>query len=391
MNFEFTSEQQRFMQEVREFLAASCLPNEWDYAELGPEEQRAHREMARKLGAKGWLSLTWPEEYGGKGRSRLEAVILQEQLAYFGNPGVNRPGVSMLAPALLGFGTPAQKAQHLPGIATGQTFWSQGFSEPGAGSDLAAISTRAVRDGKDYVINGQKIWVSFADKADWIFLLARTGEGSSRHKGLSYFLTSLNAPGISVRPIRHMAGFEPFCEVFFDELRIPEEQRLGRENEGWAVAMGTLSDERSGVEYSGVSRRILHDLQAYCGAVAWTSASERQRTANRLARLAVEVDAARLLAYRVAWMQTAGHDVSGHAPQSKVFGSELMGRLVALAMQLIGNHGPLALRDSRWAPMEGRLRREYMSVLGRVTAAGSSEIMRNVIAARSLQLPAAPR
>ena len=390
MNFELTAGQEQFRREVGDFLAASCTPHEWDYWDLGPGEQREHRAMALKLGAKGWLSLTWPKQYGGLGRSRLEAVLLQEQLAYYGNPGINRAAVALIAPALLNFGTEAQKAQHLPGIASGRTFWSQGFSEPGAGSDLAAVSTRAVRDGSDYVINGQKIWTSFANKAEWIFVLARTGEPASRHKGLSYFLTPLDAPGIRVRPIRHMAGFQPFCEVFFDDVRVPEAQRLGAENEGWAVAMGTLSDERSGVEYSGASRRILHDLQAYCTAINWTSRSERDGVANRLARLATEVDAARLMAYRVTYMQAAGDDVSGQAAMSKVFGSELMGRLAAVAMQLVGNHGPLVPAE-RWAPLEGRLRREYMAVLGRITAAGSSEIMRNIIATRGLRLPVAAR
>lgn len=390
MNFELTAGQERFRREVGDFLAASCTPHEWDYWDLGPEEQREHRAMALKLGAKGWLSLTWPKQHGGLGRSRLEAVLLQEQLAYYGNPGINRAAVALIAPALLNFGTDGQKAQHLPGIASGRTFWSQGFSEPGAGSDLAAVSTRAVRDGGDYIINGQKIWTSFANKAEWIFVLARTGEPASRHRGLSYFLTPLDAPGIRVRPIRHMAGFQPFCEVFFDDVRVPQAQRLGAENEGWAVAMGTLSDERSGVEYSGASRRILHDLQAYCSAINWTSGRERDGIANRLARLATEVAAARLMAYRVTWMQAAGEDVSGHAAMSKVFGSELMGRLAAVAMQLVGNHGPLAPAE-RWAPLEGRLRREYMAVLGRITAAGSSEIMRNIIATRGLRLPVAAR
>ena len=390
MRFELTAEQERFRQEVREFLAASCSPHEWDYWDMGPDEQREHREMARKLGTRGWLSLTWPKEQGGLGRSRLEAVILQEQLAYFGNPGINRPAVALIAPALLNFGTEAQKAQHLPGIASGRTFWSQGFSEPGAGSDLAAVTTRATREDNDYVINGQKIWTSFANKADWIFVLARTGDRASRHKGLSYLLTPLDAPGIRVRPIRHMAGFQPFCEVFFDDVRVPAEQMLGKENQGWSVAMGTLSDERSGVEYSGASRRMLDDIQAYCQAVAWVSNRERDSVMERVARLGIEVDAARLLAYRVTWMQAAGQDVSGYAAISKVFGSELMGRLAALAMQLVGNHGPLETAD-RWGPLEGRLRREYMSVLGRITAAGSSEIMRNIIATRSLRLPVAKR
>ena len=390
MRFELSPEQARFRQEVHEFLAASCSPHEWDYWDIGPDEQSEHRAMACKLGARGWLSLTWPKEQGGLGRSRLEAVILQEQLAYFGNPGINRPAVALIAPALLNFGTEAQKAQHLPGIAAGRTFWSQGFSEPGAGSDLAAINTRAVRDGSEYVINGQKIWTSFANKAEWIFVLARTGDRASRHRGLSYLLTPLNTPGIRVRPIRHMAGFQPFCEVFFDDVRVPAEQMLGKENEGWAVAMGTLSDERSGVEYSGASRRILNDIQAYCNAIDWTSHRERDGVMERAARLGVEVDAARLLAYRVTWMQMAGQDVSGYAAISKVFGSELMGRLASLAMQLVGNHGPLEPAD-RWGPLEGRLRREYMSVLGRITAAGSSEIMRNIIATRSLRLPVARR
>ena len=390
MNYELTVEQEQFRQEVGEFLAASCTPHEWDYWDLGPEEQLEHRALALKLGAKGWLGLSWPTQYGGLSRSRIEAVLLQEQLAYYGNPGVNRAAVSLIGPALLNFGSEAQKAQHLPGIASGRTFWSQGFSEPGAGSDLAAVSTRAVREGSDYIINGQKIWTSFANKAEWIFVLARTGDTASRHKGLSYLLTPLDAPGIRVRPIRHMAGFQPFCEVFFDDVRVPEAQRLGAENAGWAVAMGTLSDERSGVEYSGASRRILHDLQAYCAAIRWRSQREHDGVANRLARLAVEVEAARLMAYRVTWMQAAGEDVSGHAAMSKVFGSELMGRLAAVAMQLVSSHAPLA-PAGRWASLEARLRREYMAVLGRITAAGSSEIMRNIIATRGLRLPASPR
>jgi alkylation response protein AidB-like acyl-CoA dehydrogenase len=387
MDFGFTPAQERFREEVRGFLAARTPPCHWDHWDESAATQAFHRAMALELGARGWLGLTWPEKHGGAGRPAIEGVILAEELAYFGNPGINRPALGLVGPALLHFGTDAQRAEHLPGIVAGRSFWCQGFSEPEAGSDLAGLTTRAVADGEDFVVTGQKIWTSFAHEADWIFLLARTGPPGSRHRGISYLVADMRSPGITVRPIRHLTGAHTFNHVFFDALRVPRGNLVGQVDRGWEVAMGTLADERSGIEYAGASRRLLDDLlDVLRSGMQGRRAAEREAMRLAAARLAASVRACRMLAYRTAWLQAQGGDVSAEAAMSKVFGSELMERIARATMRALGRDGQLEPGEAA-APLGGRPGRDLFGGIGRITAAGTSEVMRNIIAQRGLGLP----
>jgi len=294
----------------------------------------------------------------------------------------------LIGPTIVHFGSEEQKQEHLPGIVSGRVFWCQGFSEPNAGSDLASLRTAAVEDGDGYIVNGQKIWTSFAQDADWIFFLARTDKELARHKGLSYFIAPLNSQGITVRPIKYMSGYHFFCEIFFDDVRVPKKNMVGEKNRGWYVAMGTLADERSGIEYAGVNRRVLDELVEFVKEIQYDGKplSKQQMVRNRLAGLAVEVEACRLLAYRIAWFQDHDRNVESESAMAKVFGSELMWRLSKTGMQILGPYGQLE-PDSKFVRLTGRVEREYMSSLGWITAVGTSEIMRNIIATRGLGLP----
>lgn len=240
MDFKFTEEQEGFRQEVRSFLARE-LPPEWvDYIGTAIDDTVAPREdgfqvfknMARKLGEKGWLSLFWPKEYGGQSCSYVDYLIFLEELAHRGSPGYNAVGVKMLAPTLFKYGTPEQKERHLKPIAKGEVFWCEGFTEPNAGSDIASLQTKAVKDNNDYIINGQKTWSTFAKYSDWCCLLARTDPQLKRHRGISFFLVDLSTPGISVKPITDLQGEPDFAEIFFEEARVPKENLVGGENMG---------------------------------------------------------------------------------------------------------------------------------------------------------------
>jgi alkylation response protein AidB-like acyl-CoA dehydrogenase len=344
--------------------------------------------MAIKLGKKGWLGLTWPKKYGGGQRPMMDTVVFEEELAYYGQPGWNRPGVGMLGPTVLAFGTEEQKQEYVPGIVSGNVFWCHGFSEPDAGSDLASVQTLAVEEGDFFVVNGQKVWSSFAQHAEWIFFLARTDREAQRHRGISFFVIPIRTQGITVRAIDYMAGSSCFAEVFFDNVKVPKQNIIGEKNRGWNVAMGTLGFERSGIEYVGINHRVLDELVAYSKqtVINGRSLSSQQLVRNQLAEMAIEVEISRMLSYNIAWMQSLNKDVDTEASMAKLWGSELMHRLASTGMYLLGLYGQLE-PDSKLAQLMGRVQREYMHSMGWITSSGSSEIQRNVIAWRGLGMP----
>lgn len=221
MDLRFTPEQEAFRSEVHDFLAGKSVPRHLEYWEENEKNQSFHRQMALKLGKKGWLGMMWPKEYGGQARPRMDAIIFGEELAYFGQPGLNRPGVSLIGPTILHFGTEEQKKEHLPGITSGKVFWCQGFSEPNAGSDLASVRTMAEEDGGDYVVNGQKIWTSFASHCDWIFFLARTDRSLPRHRGLSYFIAPLSSPELPCGPLNSCPAIITSAKLFLTAFGFP--------------------------------------------------------------------------------------------------------------------------------------------------------------------------
>jgi len=278
--------------------------------------------------------------------------------------------------------------RHLPGIVEAETVWCQGFSEPGAGSDLASLQTRAVADGDYFIINGQKIWTSFAHRADWCILLARTDPEAPKHKGISYFLLDMKTPGIEIRPLVDMMNRHTFNQLFFENVRIPRDCLVGELNRGWYVAAATLDFERSGINRVVAGYRTYEELVEYAAQAKRDSQRllDDSRVRHRLGELAIEFQVGRMLAYRVASMQAKGQIPNAEASISKLYGSELQQRLGWDGMQILGLAGQLE-PGGRWAPLGGRLEQYYLFAAALTVAAGTSEIQRGIIAGRGLGLP----
>jgi alkylation response protein AidB-like acyl-CoA dehydrogenase len=389
MEFRFAAGQESFRAEVRAFIDRA-LPPDWVGSDnfLDEDSFGAGREFLRKLAPKRWIAPAWPKEYGGAGLGFWEQVVFNEEMAYHRAPLINAAAVGYLGPTIMLYGSEEQKRQHLSGITSGEVIWCQGYSEPGAGSDLASLQTRAVQDGDDFVINGQKIWTSQAHYADWIFLLARTDADAPKHKGISYFLVDMQSPGITVRPLINMAGLAGFNEVFFDNVRVPRSGLLGELNRGWYMATTTLDFERSNVSTSAGMRRSLEELSAYCKETksSGTLLIDKPQVRHRLADLWIDINVTRLLSYRVVSMQERALVPNYEASIVKVFNSECNQRLGRAGIEIIGLHGQLDAASAH-ARLHGRFGRLYVTSVGSTIAAGTSEIQRNIIASRGLGLP----
>lgn len=391
MDFGFTAEQKSFRQEVRAFLDAELppgwvgyiAPTDGDYIDSGEGGWQAFKEMARKLGDKGWLSLFWPEKYGGQSRSYVDYLIFSEEIARRGSPGYNPVAVKMLAPTLIDYGTEEQKERHLKPIGRGQEFWCEAFSEPEAGSDLASLQTKAAKDGNHFIINGQKTWSTFAGYSDWCCLLARSDPNSRRTRGLSFFLVDLSTPGIEIKPIKNMAGEPHFSQIFFEDVRVPGANIVGQENEGWQVAQAMLGYERTSIEFVAMAQTMIEKLVKYTGA---TPGIQTANTRDRLARLAIDAEIGRLINYRVAWLHDEGINTAWQAAMTKLYSTELFRHAASVAIQLLGLYGQLDKREDM-APEQGWLEHAYLVSFGATIAAGTSEIQKNIIALKGLGLP----
>ncbi|MCH7810448.1 MAG: acyl-CoA dehydrogenase family protein [Chloroflexi bacterium] len=264
MDYRFTPEEEAFRTEVQAFLKAE-IPADWDFDpfELREDTWDFAHSFTRKLAAKGWIAPAWPREYGGQDFPFMKQVVLSEELAYYRAPNTAIIGVNYAGPTLIVYGTEEQKKELIPGILSGDIIWCQGYSEPNAGSDLASLEMRAVKDGDDYVLNGTKTWSSNAHKANWCFLMARTDQDAPKHKGISYFVTPMDTPGITVRPLINMANEHIFNEIIFEDVRVPARYLVGEENRGWYIGMTTLDFERSNISSAASYRRSLDTLVKY--------------------------------------------------------------------------------------------------------------------------------
>jgi alkylation response protein AidB-like acyl-CoA dehydrogenase len=391
VDFLFTEEQERFRQEVRAFLDKELPPDWADYTGTAIDDtvaptkdgEQVFRDMARKLGKKGWLSLFWPKEYGGQACSYVDYLIFLEEVARRGSPGFNAVGPKMLAPTLLKYGTEEQKERHLKQIARGEELFCEAFTEPNAGSDMASLQTKAVRGKDDYIINGQKTWSTFAKYSDWCCLLARTDPELRRHRGISFFLVDLSTPGVTVRPIIDIQGEPDFGEIFFDDARVPKENLVGRENEGWKVVQTMLSYERIAIGPVVAARGLVDRMVKY---INDNPERQWQGARQRLAQLKVEAEVGRLICYRLAWLHDNGMDEVHHAAATRLYATELFKRAARLAIELLGPYGQLDQEDSR-APLRGWFKHLYLSSMGITIAAGTSEILKNIIAGLGLRLP----
>jgi alkylation response protein AidB-like acyl-CoA dehydrogenase len=391
LDFKFTAEQNRFRQEVRAFLDAE-LPPGWvgylggttgDHVVDSSDGWQVFKDIARKLGEKGWLSLFWPKEYGGESRSYVDYLIFSEEIAHRGSPGYNPLAVKMLAPTLIDYGTEEQKERYLKPIARGEEFWCEGFSEPGAGSDLASLQTKAIKDGNHFIINGQKSWSTFANYSVWCYLLARSDPYSQRSKGLSFFLVDLSTPGVTVRPIRNLAGEPSFGEIFFEDVKIPKENIVGKENEGWPIAQALLGHERTSIEFVAMVQSTIDEVVKY---LKTTPQMPSIPARHLLAKLATDAEIGRLLNYRVAWLHDKGMATDLYAAIAKLYSTELFKRAANAAMQLLGPYGQLDKRENI-APVQGWIEHMYLVSFGATIAAGTSEIQKNIITLRYLGLP----
>jgi alkylation response protein AidB-like acyl-CoA dehydrogenase len=381
MDFHLDPEQSAFQQQVNSFIEHD-LPAGWQQQRgtLIPQME-VERGVMKALADRHRLALPWPKEYGGSGATAMQQMIFNEQMAYHRVPGTVNMGVAWVGPVVMLYGTPQQKADYLTNIADGTDIWCTLYSEPGAGSDLASMQTRAVRDGDDYIINGQKIWTSFGHYADWGWLAARTNPDVPKHKGLSTFAVKMDTPGITVHPLTNMAGTHEFNEIFFEDVRIPASNLVGEENRGWYhVAIG-LDFERSSIGATSTARRTVDDLAAELRGRKSTVAPDVRL---RLAEQTIAVQVLRNMAYNIASIQEkTGTAPTREAQMAKLFGAELQQKIALTAVQILGMEGQAAKTGSPALQYHYGLLRSVANTI----EGGTSEVQRSVIATRGLGLP----
>ncbi len=348
----------------------------------------AMAEWRQKLASRGWVAPAWPKEYGGAGLSVMQQFILNEEFAEAQAPQLGGMGTSMCGPTIIIHGTEEQKAEHLPKILKGEVQWCQGFSEPGAGSDLASLQTKAVKDGDEYVINGTKIWTTGAQFANWMFMMARTDPDAPKHRGITYFLMDFKSPGITVQPLVTMADSAVFNQCFFDNVRVPAKNVVGEVNRGWYVGTTTLDFERSGIGSAvGTRKNVERMIEFARSAGRQSKLGENPMVRMELGDRLIEAHVAKMLSYRVVHMQNVGMVPNHEASMAKLFSSELGQRIARTGMKVVGLYGVAWDPQSEWAPNRAGYSRSYVSSVSGTIAGGTSEVQRNIIAQRGLGLP----
>jgi alkylation response protein AidB-like acyl-CoA dehydrogenase len=396
MNLEFSPQEIAFRDEVRAFIEANYpaqIKGKGMREDLSKEDMRAWHKV---LGKKGWSAPAWPKEYGGTGWSATQRYIWLEENAR----GETIPplpfGVAMVGPVIYTFGTPAQKQRFLPGILSGEDWWCQGYSEPGAGSDLASLKTRAVREGDFYIVNGQKTWTTMAQYADWGFFLCRTDMNAKQQEGISFLLIDMKSPGVSVRPIKLLDGGYEVNDVFLDNVKVPVDQRIHEENKGWTCAKFLLAHERAGIAGVARSKRNVEKLKTIAKAEIGDDGaplSEDEDFRRKLAQLEIDLSALEMTELRVLARESAGKGPGPESSLLKIRGTEIQQRLTELTLEAVGNYAQPYTRElgegnefavgpdySRAAaPVYFNWRKA--SIYG-----GSNEIQRNIIAKMVLGL-----
>jgi len=390
MEIRFTAEEERFRQDARRWLEANVPRTP---RPKGLEAQRDY-ELAwqRTLFDAGWAGINWPKEYGGRGASLMEQLIWFEEYARVEAPETKTHfvGLKHAGPTLIACGSPEQKAFHLPRILRGDVIWCQGFSEPNAGSDLAALQTKATIDGDDLVVTGQKIWTSFGHIADYQELLVRTDPDVPKHKGITWVICPMRLPGMEIRPIKTLTGDSEFSEVFYDQVRVPLANVVGGLHAGWATAMATLSFER-GTAFLSEQVRLARKVDALVelarrrpGAGGRARAIDDDQIARRLATARAEVEAMRAMTYRSVSLAARTGMPGAEASVIRLFFSELIQRVDVLTMDVLG---PEAVERFELASPGSRLTEAYLAGLSQTIGGGTKEIQRNIIGDRYLGLP----
>ena len=396
MDFTLTPEQQSFRDEVRDWLGQN-LPADW-VARLRqgsdvprPEAYRFLSDWQRRMYEAGFVGITWPKEYGGRGLSFMEEMILHEEMALHKAPPVlNILAIGMAGPTIIAYGTEEQKKRYPAKMLSCEEIWCQGYSEPNAGSDLAALQTRAVKDGEHYVVNGQKVWTSLAHVADWMMLLARTDPDAPKHKGITYFLVDMHSPGITVKPLKQLTGDEEFNEVYFDNVRVHDSQILGGLNNGWAVGMTTLMYERLALGF-GLQVRLRIALDGLVELARHTTKNGAPVTRDpvmrqKLAQLWIDTEVFKYTGARAITKLLKGELPGPEASTGKMMWVEGHQRLQELAMEIQGPYSQI-MKGSPWAVAEGLWQHTFLRSRANSIEGGTTEIQRNIIGERVLGLP----
>ncbi|PND54795.1 acyl-CoA dehydrogenase [Mycobacterium sp. ENV421] len=383
MELTYSEPELAFRDEVHDWLTANVPTHPLPPAYTA-EGVAAHREWEKALYTAGYAALHWPQDYGGGGADFMRQMLFDEEYHRAGAPQrLNRLALGLAGPTIIEFGTSEQKRRWLPGMLSCDELWCQGFSEPGAGSDLSAVRTRAVLDGDDFVLNGQKIWTSLSAFADWMFALVRTDPGQSRHRGLTYIVLSMDSAGIELRPIRQLHGEPGFAEVFFTDVRVPATNVIGEVGDGWRVAMATLGYERG----TGLGNhvRLTNDVRELVELAERTGVADDPAWRDEIASRFAEAELFRRYMQHIASQLAAGNGVGFRSSLVKLYWSELDSRIQETALQILGPFAELADAPS-CADGAGFHRRYWHARASRIFA-GTNEIQRNIIGERLLGLP----
>jgi len=389
MDFRFTPQQEAFRVEVRAFLDETLTEAFWSH-------QRANRhpgwspEFSRAAADRGWLGIAWPVEFGGQARGKIDQMIYMEEMAYAGAPQEHhRRAVQQVGPSLILHGSEAQKQRYLPGVASGEISFAMGLSEPNAGSDLANVETQALRDGDEWILNGEKVFTSGAHYSDYLWTVVRTDAEAPKHRGISMLVVPLHSPGVQIQPLIDLQDRHHFNRIFLEDVHVPAENLIGEENRGWYINATTMDFERSGIARIATLDQLFDRL---VGSLRATPAAARQlpryqAARRRLADLLLPVRASRYLAYRVVSMQNAGLLPNYEVSIVKLLASETSQALHNLGVNAHGLHGLLASTEVESARRGGGWGPDYLAAIPDTIAQGSSEVQRNVIATRGLGLP----
>jgi len=392
MDFDYSPQEELFRQELRAWLETN-LPEEYNPETFETLDEDARFKIRikwqKKLHAAGLVGVHWPKEYGGRGATVVEQAIYQQEMARVRAPGVANPlGISIVGPTLMHWGTEEQKKRYVPKILSAEEIWCQGYSEPGSGSDFASLQTRAVEDGDHFVINGQKVWTSYAHQAHRCILVARTDPDAPKHKGLSYLLVDMKSSGVTVRPLVQITGDSEFNEVFFEDVRVPKANIVGEKNQGWQVAVTTLMFERvnfSIIYQIGPMLQRLGELAKRLR-VNDSTAAEDPAIRQKLAQFSLEAQAIKLNGFRQLTKQLKGNPPGPEGSIGKLAASELYIRIAHFAAELLGPYSQMALGEERGFEGGYWSQRALASRLYTI-AGGTSEVMRNIVGDRVLALP----
>ena len=387
MDLDFTPEQQAFRADIRAWVAANLPGDIAHKVHNGLRQSRDDMQRwAKILGSKGWLGYGWPKEFGGPGWDAIQRHLFEEECALAGAPRIVPFGPVMVAPVIMAFGSPEQQKKFLPGIASGDVWWSQGYSEPGSGSDLASVKTRAIREGDKYIVNGQKTWTTLGQYGEWIFCLVRTSTEGKPQTGISFLLIDMKSPGVTVRPIVLMDGEAEVNEVFFDNVEVPVDNLVGQENQGWTYAKYLLAHERTNIADVNRAKRELERLKRIAAA---EGVYDDPRFRDQIALLEVDIVALEMMVLRVLSAQAGGKKALDVAGLLKIRGSEIQQRYTELLMLAGGPFSLPFIEDAMEAGWQGDyvgaahcapLAANYLNTRKTTIYGGSNEVQRNIVA-----------